>query len=339
MKLKVLSRTGNALGQVDLPAQFLEPIREDLIKKAVLAIQNNKRQAYGAYEEAGKRHSVQLSKRRRAFRGSYGHGISRIPRKILSKRGRQFYWVGAFAPGTVGGRKAHPPKAVKKWGWKLNTKERRKAIRSAMSATMDKELVMRRGHKVPDTYPFILEEGLEKTIKTKDLLGILTKLGFKEELIRTDSTKMRAGKGKRRSRRKVTKKGALLVVSDAKQLRQAAKNIPGIEVTNVNRLNTEMLAPGGHPGRATIFTTKAVEVLKTGLFTKDYQGEPQKKERKKKKEKPKKVEKKKERKVRKEKAVKKSQSSKSSGKLEATPQTKEKKKPEAKKKTKSEAKK
>jgi large subunit ribosomal protein L4e len=141
MKLKILSTTGSITGETELPIGFSEPLRTDLIKKAVLCIQNNKRQAYASYKEAGQRHAVKISKRRRDFKGSYGKGISRVPRKTLSHRGSQFFWVGANAPGTVGGRKAHPPKVEKVWAWKLNAKEKRKATCSAMSAVMIKELV------------------------------------------------------------------------------------------------------------------------------------------------------------------------------------------------------
>ena len=208
MKVKILSIQGKEVGQTELPAQFSEPVREDLIRKAVLAIQNNKRQAYGAFEDAGMRHSGDLSKRRRKYRGSYGHGISRVPRKILSRRGTQMYWVGAIVPGTVGGRKAHSPKSKKIWGWKLNTSEKRKAIRSAMSAAMSKELVAQRGHKVPQNYPFALEENLEKISKTKDLVKALHALGFKDELARIEKTGIRAGQGKLRGRKKTVRGGS-----------------------------------------------------------------------------------------------------------------------------------
>ncbi|MBW2991165.1 50S ribosomal protein L4 [Candidatus Woesearchaeota archaeon] len=291
MKLKVLSIGGTEIGNIELPVQFLEPVREDLIKKAVLAIQNNKRQAYGAFEKAGKRSSVRISKKRRDYRGSYGRGISRVPRKVLSRRGTQMYWVGAFAPGTVGGRKAHPPKAKKVWEWKINIKEKRKAIRSAMNASMNKELVVQRGHLVPKSYPFVLEEKLETISKTKDLLGALRKLGFKDELRRAGTAKIRSGKGKLRGRKKKIKKSVLLVVSDAKQIRKAGDNIPGVDVVNIKRLNTEVLAPGAMPGRAAIFTTRALEILKSGLFLKDYKGESKKKVKDKKPKKMKKVKK------------------------------------------------
>ncbi len=115
MKLKIISIKKAEAGERELPAQFKGLVRPDLIKRAVLSLQSNKRQAYGASPEAGKRHSAELSRRRRKYRGSYGHGISRVPRKILSRSGLRFNWAGAVAPGTVGGRRAHPPKTEKIW--------------------------------------------------------------------------------------------------------------------------------------------------------------------------------------------------------------------------------
>jgi len=67
---------------------------------------------------------------------------------------------------------------------------------------MSKELVAQRGHLVPKHYPFVLEEKLEAINKTKELLWALQKLGFKDELSRADTSKIRAGKGKLRGRRK-----------------------------------------------------------------------------------------------------------------------------------------
>ena len=97
MKLDILDISRNKIGEINLPRQFEEEIRIDLIKRAVLALQSNERQPYGAMKEAGKRSSSTLSKRRRKYRGSYGLGISRTPRKILSRR-RMLFWLG-FATG------------------------------------------------------------------------------------------------------------------------------------------------------------------------------------------------------------------------------------------------
>jgi large subunit ribosomal protein L4e len=153
------------------------------------------------------------------------------------------------------------------WKWKLNTKEKRKAIRSAISAVMIKERVIQRGHLVPQNYPFIVHDDLEKINKTKQLLDALQKLGFEDELNRTNKARTRAGKGKLRGRRKITRKSLLLVVSNIAEINKAASNIPGVDVINVKKLNAEALAPGGHLGRATLFTTKALDELKNGLFT------------------------------------------------------------------------
>src|SRR3989338_38182 len=115
MKIPILTPEKTKIGEKELPSHFLEEYRPDLIQRAVLALQSAARQRYGAYPEAGLRHSSKLSKRRRKYRGSYGLGISRVNRKILSRRGTRFNWAGAFSPQTVGGRRSHPPKAEKIW--------------------------------------------------------------------------------------------------------------------------------------------------------------------------------------------------------------------------------
>ncbi len=266
MKLKILSMEGEK-GSIDLPRQFDEPIRNDLIKRAVLSIQSNKRQQYGTSPRAGKDYAAKLSRRRRDYRGSYGKGISRVPRKILSRNGMQMYMVGALAPGTVGGRRAHPPKAEKVFARRINDKERRKAIRSALHATIIREVVEGRGHKTPKNYPFIIDNSLENLKKTGEVVDALNKLGLQDELERAREKKVRAGKGKSRGRRYDKKKGPLFVVGNKCDLIKAARSIPGIDIITVESLNTELLAPGTHSGRLTLYTKNSIERLqKESLF-------------------------------------------------------------------------
>ncbi|MBI5065093.1 50S ribosomal protein L4 [Candidatus Woesearchaeota archaeon] len=265
-KLKVIGKDGEK-GSIDLPKQFEEPIRKDLIKRAVLSAQSNQRQPHGTNPLAGKRPSAKLSRRRRECRGSYGKGISRVPRKILNRRGSQMYMVGAFAPGTVGGRRAHPPKAEKILIRKINDKERKKAIRSALHATTLKELVQERGHKVPKNYPFVIDDSFEKINKTSELVELLEKLGLTEELERTKEKKVRSGKGKVRGNPYKKKKGPLFVVSQKCELQRAAENLPGVDAVSVESLNAELLAPGTHVGRLTLYTQSAIKKLeKESLF-------------------------------------------------------------------------
>lgn len=262
MKLSVMDKENKEVGKIDLPPVFDTPVREDIIKRAVEAIDSANRQPYGADPEAGKKHSTWMSRRRRAYRGSYGFGISRIPRKIMSRRGRRLNWVGAFSPGTRGGRRAHPPKATKKIIRKINKKERRLAIRSALSATLSKEWAARRGHKVPGSYPFVIDTSFEGMKKTAELRKSLVAMGFADELKRTDSKKIRAGKGKARGRKYKTKTGPLVVASEECSLLKAAGNLPGVETAVVKNINSRMLAPGAVPGRLTLFTKKAIEAMK-----------------------------------------------------------------------------
>ncbi len=274
MKAPLYNLQGKKIKEIDLPIQFNEEIRPDIIKKAILAIQSHNRQPYGVKPDAGKRASAVLSRRRKNYKSSYGHGISRVPRKTMWHRGRQFGWVGAFAPGTVSGRQAHPPKAEKKYWEFINIKERRKAIRSALSATMISKLVEKRGHKFNQS--LVIENKFEELKKTKDVVNVLIKLGLQDELKRISKKKIRAGKGKNRGRKYKIKKGPLLVVSKACPLEKSAKNLQGIDVCIINNLNSELLAPGADIGRLTIYTENSVNKLaKEKLFMQDYK-EPKK---------------------------------------------------------------
>jgi len=255
MKADILSLEGNKLKSVDLPIQFSEEYRPDMIRRAIHYLWSKLRQPYGAKEGAGMRQSAKLSRRRRDYKTSYGHGISRVPRKSLWVRGTQFGWVGAEAPGTVGGRRAHAPKSYKVWEIKLNKKERRKAIRSAISALALHNKLL------------IVESKLENLNKTKDLKNILVKLGFNDEVERLSERRIRAGKGKLRGRKYRKKVGPLFVVSKECSLMKAASNIQGTSVIDVKNLNAMLLTRGQDEPRQAIWSEDAIAKLeKEELF-------------------------------------------------------------------------
>jgi large subunit ribosomal protein L4e len=199
MKVPVLSAEGQKISDVDLPIQFSEPVREDLIKRAALAVMSAQHQAYGTDPQAGLRQGKALPKRRRKYGGTYGKGISRVARKVMWHRGEQFGWVGARGAQTVKGIKAFPPKVGKIFWEKINKKENRKAIRSAIAATSVFELVARK-HKLGNIkiVPIVMDSKIEDIKKTREAYKLLKSLGLKEELIRTKEKKIRAGKGKGR---------------------------------------------------------------------------------------------------------------------------------------------
>jgi large subunit ribosomal protein L4e len=261
MKLPIINQEKKQTGEKDLPSQFAEEYRPDLIKRAVHALQSSARQRYGTSPDAGMRHSSTLSKRRKKYRGCYGFGISRVNRKIHSRRGTRMHWVGTFSPQTVGGRRSHPPKSEKDLEKNINKKERRKAIRSAIAATVVKGLVEERGHKIPELFPFILDSSFEQLNKTKEIETALIALGFQEELNRSLIKKIRAGLGKLRGRKYKRKKGILIVVGADCPLLKSARNLAGIDVVEAKSLNTELLAPGTHAGRVTLWTDKAIDLV------------------------------------------------------------------------------
>lgn len=267
MKIAVLGLDGKKKSTLELPAQFNEPVRPDLIWRAVLALRSKARQRFGVAWSAGKKASAKLSRRRRAYKASYGFGISRTPRKVLSHRGRRFVWTGAVAPQTVGGRVAHPPKP-KVWSHKINKKEAAKALRSALSATMQPDLVALRGHALPSGWPFAADSSLEELSKTAQVRAALAAMGFKPELDRCDRRKIRAGKGKRRARPYKCPRGPLIVVSSDCALLRSGRTLPGVAIARMAELNPEILAPGAAPGRLTLFTEAALKVMaKEGLFS------------------------------------------------------------------------
>jgi len=260
MKVHVYSLEGKPVEEIELPAIFDEQFRPDIIKRAVLAAQSARFQPSGADWMAGKRTSAET--------WGKGHGVARV-RRVKGIRypaaGR-----GAFAPFTSGGRRAHPPKVEKVLRERINRKERRLAVRSAVAATKEKKLVSSRGHVAGSVaeFPLVVTdefEGLGKASRAKE---ILRKLGLWQDVERVAKSKrVRAGRGKMRGRRYRQVVGPLIVVDEDKGIKLGARNLPGVEVVEVRNLNAEQLAPGGVPGRLTAWTKGAIQKLAGGLFT------------------------------------------------------------------------
>ena len=252
--VNVYSLDGAPIKEIKLPEIFYEEIRPDIIKRAVIASQTHRIQPKATDVMAGKRTT--------AFSWGPGYGRARVPRIRTGTR-------VAFAPMTVGGRQAHPPRIEKKIKEKINKKERRLAIRSAIAATASKELVQKRGHKIEKApeLPIIVEDTFQTLKKTSDVKKALEKLGMLDDITRAKTKKtIRAGKGKMRGRKYRKAKGPLIVIAKNDGIVSSARNLPGVDIVVVKNLNAELLAPGTHPGRLTLWTESAIEELKKGLF-------------------------------------------------------------------------
>ncbi|MFP4655425.1 MAG: 50S ribosomal protein L4 [Methanohalobium sp.] len=250
-KVNIIDLSGNVKDEIDLPQVFNESYRPDLIKKAVLSSQANRLQPYGPHARAGLNTS--------AVSWGSGRGVAMVPRLTNSSR-------AARVPQSVGGRRAHPPKPEADRAEKINKKERKLAIRSAIAATSNPELAKKRGHVFDVELPVVADDKLEDLSKTKDVVNFLETAGLYEDVIRAKEGKhVRAGKGKSRGRKYRQKKSILVVVSDTSPVVKAARNLPGVDVVTVGSLNAELLAPGTHAGRLTVWTESAISSLE-GMY-------------------------------------------------------------------------
>jgi large subunit ribosomal protein L4e len=112
-----------------------------------------------------------------------------------------------------------------------------------------------------------MDDKLESVKKTSEMFNAFKSNKMDSELDRSKERKIRAGVGTRRGRKYKTKVGPLIVVSKACPAMLAADNLQGVEVSVVNNLNAELLAPGGDIGRTTVWSKSALEKLdKDKLF-------------------------------------------------------------------------
>jgi large subunit ribosomal protein L4e len=198
------------------------------------------------------RHSTEVTGR--------GQGRARMQR--LTNQGNR----AAVAPQTVGGRKAHPPKAEKNFDKKLNRKESAKARRSALAALAVRDLIEERGHELDNdslTFPIVVEKGIEDLEKTSEAVELLKNLGVYKDIERAKAGKnIRAGKGKNRNRKYFRPASILVILPEDASGRRAFSNLAGSTVKTPSTLTVEDLAPGGEVGRLTLFSVKALNDLK-----------------------------------------------------------------------------
>ncbi|MFB6168768.1 MAG: 50S ribosomal protein L4 [Haloferacaceae archaeon] len=242
MNATVRDLDGGEAGEVDLPAAFETVVRPDLIRRAVSVAQANRKQPYGSDPLAGMRTPAESP-------GS-GRGMAHVPRQNGQAR---------RVPQAVKGRKAHPPKAEKEQSKGLNRKERKLATEAALAATTDAETVRERGHRFDDgvDLPLVLSDEFETVNRTQEVVDVLEALGVHADVERADEGRTRrAGRGTTRGRTYREPTSILFVTSDEPS--RGARNLAGADVTTGSEVNVEDLAPGGDPGRLTIFTESAL---------------------------------------------------------------------------------
>ena len=180
-----------------------------------------------------------------------------------------------------GGRMFAPTKTWRKWHVKVNQNQRRFAAVSALAASALPSLVLARGHRIEQVpeVPLVVPSSVESLKKTKEAITLLKSINAFPDVVKvSNSRKLRAGRGKMRNRRYRQRRGPLIVYGEDKGIVKAFRNIPGVELANVSRLNLLQLAPGGHLGRFIIWTESAFALLdqiygtfdSPSTFKKDY---------------------------------------------------------------------
>jgi len=266
MKTKLFDKNGKEKGPIDLPKNFSTKIREDILSKVFEAQRGIYAQAYGAKEGAGAQYSASgiIKKKRHDWKASYGKGISRVPRKVMSRHGASFNWIGATVSSTRGGRRPHAPRSEKNPFKKINKKELLIAFNSALAGTVDaKSLKKKYGDRSADPKlpsagvkvesGFVFEDKILET-KTKDFIIAMKNVfgnSFGSVLKRKS---IRAGIGKMRGRKYKSNAGLLFVIGDGEKM-----NRKGIEVVSVTDLTVKDLSPNGEPGRLVCYTEKAIK--------------------------------------------------------------------------------
>jgi large subunit ribosomal protein L4e len=253
--VKVLDMSGKPGDEIGLPSVFSTPLRPDIVQRAWWILNSHHLQPYGRDPMAGERTSAETGN------PPTGRGVSRIPR--VKGAGSQRSGQAGGVASTVKGRLPHPPRSEKVIYRKINVKEKKLALDTAIAFTGDGDAVGGRGHKTGKLkFPVVVSDDLEALEKTAALESFLVGLGLTDEVSRIyGGVKRRSGTARMRGRTTRKKVGPLIVVSNDRGVGKAAASIPGVEVASVDSLSVLPLAPGGVAGRLTLWTASAIEVL------------------------------------------------------------------------------
>lgn len=256
MKVKLFDKSGKEKGSIEMPKNFSSKIRKDILLKVYEAQKGLFLQETGSKEGAGAQYSASgiSKKKRHDWKSTYGKGISRVPRKIMSRHGASFNWIGATISGTRGGRKAHAPRSGKNLIKKINKKELLIAFNSALSGTIDSKSLEDK-YKIKTESGFVFEDKI-LVLKTKEFVKTMKRVfgGTFDKVLK--SKKIRSGIGKMRGRKYKSNAGLLFVVGNDEFMKRN-----GVDVVKVSELEIRDLSPNGVPGRLSCYTENAIKEI------------------------------------------------------------------------------
>lgn len=256
-RVEVIGMDGKPAGEIDVPSVFETELRPDLVKRVFWLVRSHAFQPKGRDPMAGERTTAETHS------PPTGTGRSRIPR-VKGERYSRSGQAGGVA-SVVKGRLPHPPRSEKVIHLKVNKKERRLATASAIAFTADLEAVKGRGHRVKKiSLPIVVSDDIETIEKTSELVSFFEKVDLGDELKRTrEGIRKNGGRAGLRGRAYRTRAGPLIVVTNDRGVGKAASSIPGVKIAKVDGLSVTELAPGGVPGRLTLWTESSLGAMET----------------------------------------------------------------------------
>ena len=255
MKADLMTLDGKKSEQIDLPIIFNTELNTKLIHKAYINLESHGFQKHSTHPTAGQDVVADSND------PPTGRGIARIARMKGGGGGRQGQ-AGEVA-GTRGGRQAHRPYPNRVIYKKINKKENKLALCSAIAATASKELIQSRGHKIEgiQSFPIIVEDEIENIANTSKMVNVIDNLNISQDVERLAKRKKRTGKVALRGRTSKIGKSVLFVVSNSEKISKACSGIPGVDACSTKNLSVLNLAPGGSLIRLTVFSKKAIEEI------------------------------------------------------------------------------
>ena len=261
MEANVYKTDGSISGKLELPKVFNLEYRDDLVRRAVLSEQSMRYQPQGHYVLAGMQTTAVYVGKYEGYRRGRHMGQAIRPRQKL---GGGAQGDVRRIPSAVKGKRAHPHMVEKKLKELINRKEYLKALESAIAGSAGQQAIER--HVISEKYmklPIVVEDGIEKISKTKELYKILSALGVGDDMKRSHKPRKEDGL-RRSSKARHFRKSAIIIVKEKAPVLMAGSNIPGVEVSALPDLTVEKLAPGGKP-RLSIWSKGAIEGLEKEL--------------------------------------------------------------------------
>lgn len=249
----VYNLEGKADGTTQLPMVFCGGVglRGDLVRQVATPMCGPRksfgRQAHSSRPGAG----YQVS----AESWGTGRAVARVPRVAGSgtHRSGQAAFANMCRSGSTYGSSGRRLRRICR---RAPRAQRRLALAAAVAASGVPALVAARGHRVDNVpeLPLVVTDEALQLSRTKDARQVLVALGCEADLLRA--------LGARRNKRTCAGPLVIYAARTPPPLVRALRNIPGVDVCHINRLNLRLLAPGGVFGRLCLWTRGAFRGLR-----------------------------------------------------------------------------